>query len=155
MSEFLSVGLRNLMLRTGTAVCAVAADALARQGPLNGRKGWTRSSSKGFAPCDAARCIRAAPGACRPCWNRWSRAIKESSKTGGVVATRADRECERIKFIHQAIVPAAIGQERAMFTCHGMRALYDIVHNGVRFSSGDRKLGIVPVPVFCNTRARS
>jgi len=38
-----------------------------------------------------------------------------------------------------------------MFTCHGMRALYDIVHNGVRFSSGDRKLGIVPVPVFCNT----
>lgn len=79
------------------------------------------------------------------------RAIKESGKVGSVLATCVDREPQQLKLIQEGVLTAAVGQKRALFTYHGVKSLYDIVHSGIQFSGDDRKLGISPVPVFYNT----
>ena len=78
-------------------------------------------------------------------------ALKESGKVGTVLATCVDAEPQQLRFIKEGVITASIGQKRALFTYQGVRALFDVVHNSLRFSADDVKAGISPIPVYYNT----
>jgi ribose transport system substrate-binding protein len=78
-------------------------------------------------------------------------ALKESGKVGTVLATCVDAEPQQLRFIKEGVITASIGQKRALFTYQGVRSLFDVVHNSLRFSADDVKAGISPIPVYYNT----
>jgi ABC-type sugar transport system substrate-binding protein len=78
-------------------------------------------------------------------------ALKESGKVGTVLATCVDAEPQQLRFIKEGVLTASVGQKRALFTYQGVRALFDVVHNSLRFSANDAKAGISPIPVYYNT----
>jgi ABC-type sugar transport system substrate-binding protein len=78
-------------------------------------------------------------------------AIKESGKTGQICATCVDAEPQQLQFIKEGVLTASVGQKRALFTYQGVKALFDVVHNTLQFTSNDRKAGISPIPAYYNT----
>lgn len=78
-------------------------------------------------------------------------AIKEAGKAGKIVATTVDAEAQHLRLVQEGILTAAVGQKRELFTYMGVKALYDLNHSPVRFTSDDKKAGIAPVPVFYYT----
>ena len=62
-----------------------------------------------------------------------------------------DAEPQQLRFIKEGVLTASVGQKRALFTYQGVRALFDVVHNSLRFSANDAKAGISPIPVYYNT----
>lgn len=78
-------------------------------------------------------------------------AIKESGKVGNVFSTCVDSEPQQLRFIKEGVITASVGQKRALFTYQGVRALFDVVHNSLKFSANDAKAGISPIPVYYNT----
>ncbi len=78
-------------------------------------------------------------------------AIKESGKVGAVLSTCVDSEPQQLRFIKEGVLTASVGQKRALFTYQGVRALFDVVHNSLKFSANDAKAGISPIPVYYNT----
>jgi ABC-type sugar transport system substrate-binding protein len=78
-------------------------------------------------------------------------AIRESGKVGQVLATCVDSEPQQLHFIKEGVLTASVGQKRALFTYQGVRALFDVVHNSLHFTSNDAKAGISPIPVYYNT----
>jgi ABC-type sugar transport system substrate-binding protein len=78
-------------------------------------------------------------------------AIKESGKVGQVLGTGVDSEPQQLRFIAEGVLTASVGQKRALFTYQGLRALFDVVHNSLHFTSNDLKAGISPIPVYYNT----
>lgn len=78
-------------------------------------------------------------------------AIRESGKVGQVCATCVDAEPQQLQFIKQGILTASVGQKRALFTYQGVKALFDVVHNTLQFTSNDRQAGISMIPVYYNT----
>jgi ABC-type sugar transport system substrate-binding protein len=78
-------------------------------------------------------------------------AIKESGRVGKVMGTCVDSEPQQLRFIKEGVLTASVGQKRALFTYQGLRALFDVVHNSLHFTSNDLKAGISPIPVYYNT----
>lgn len=78
-------------------------------------------------------------------------AIREAGKVGAVLATCVDSEPQQLRFIKEGVLTASVGQKRALFTYQGVRALFDVVHNSLRFTANDLKAGISPIPVYYNT----
>ena len=78
-------------------------------------------------------------------------AIRESGKTGSIIATCVDSEPQQLQFIRAGVLTASVGQKRALFTYQGVKALFDYVHNTLHFTPDDKKAGISPIPVNYNT----
>jgi ABC-type sugar transport system substrate-binding protein len=81
-------------------------------------------------------------------------AIKESGRTGQVVGTCVDSEPQQLRLIQEGVLTASVGQKRALFTYQGVKALFDVVHNSLHFTSSaenDKRAGISPIPVYYNT----
>jgi ribose transport system substrate-binding protein len=78
-------------------------------------------------------------------------AIKEGGKAGKIVATTVDAEEQHLRLIQEGVLTAAVGQKRELFTYQGLKALFDLNHSPVKFTSDDKRAGIVPVPVNYNT----
>jgi ribose transport system substrate-binding protein len=81
----------------------------------------------------------------------FGQAIKEAGKAGKIVATCVDAEEQHLRLVKEGILTAAIGQKRELFTYQGVKALYEVVHTRLKFTSDDRKAGIVPIPINYNT----
>jgi ribose transport system substrate-binding protein len=78
-------------------------------------------------------------------------AIKEAGKTGKVIGTSVDAEVEHLRGVKGGQLAAAVGQRRELFTYYGVRALYDIRHNGLRNLKGAKAAKLIysitpPVP---------
>jgi len=78
-------------------------------------------------------------------------AIKEAGKGGQIVATTVDAEEQHLRLVREGVLTAAVGQKRELFTYMGVKALYDLNHSPIKFTSDDRKAGIIPIPVNYNT----
>ena len=78
-------------------------------------------------------------------------AIKEAGKAGKVVATSVEAEEQHLRLVKEGVLTAAIGQKRGLFTYMGVKALVEINHSPLRFTSDDKKAGIVPIPINYNT----
>jgi ABC-type sugar transport system substrate-binding protein len=78
-------------------------------------------------------------------------AVKEAGKMGKVIVTCVEAEQQHLQLLKEGALTACIGQKRALFTYQGVKVLYDIVHNNLRFTNNDAKAGIVPVPVAFHT----
>jgi ABC-type sugar transport system substrate-binding protein len=78
-------------------------------------------------------------------------AIKEAGKAGAIVATTVDAEPQHLRLVQEGVLTAAVGQKRELFTYQGVKALYELNHSPLRFTSDDKKAGIAPVPVFYYT----
>lgn len=78
-------------------------------------------------------------------------AIKEAGRKGTIVATCVEAEPQHLRFVKEGILSAAIGQKRELFTYQGVKALFEIVHSPLKFSSDDKAAGVSPVPVIYNT----
>lgn len=78
-------------------------------------------------------------------------ALKESEKAGKIAATCVDAEEQHLRLVQEGVLSAAVGQKRELFTYQGVKALYDIVHNTLQFTSDDVKAGVVPIPINYNT----
>lgn len=78
-------------------------------------------------------------------------AVKEAGKAGKLVVTCVEAEEQHLRLVKEGVITAAIGQKRELFTYMGLRALYNVRHSPLRFTSDDRKAGIVPIAVNYNT----
>ncbi len=78
-------------------------------------------------------------------------AVRETGKASQVVATCVDAEPQHLRLVKEGLLAAAVGQKRELFTYQGVKALYDVVHNHLKFTNDDAKAGIVPIPVNYNT----
>jgi ribose transport system substrate-binding protein len=78
-------------------------------------------------------------------------ALKESGKTGRIVATCVDGEAQHLSLIKSGVLTAAVCQKRELFTYMGLKALYEVVHSPIRFTNNDRRMGISPIPVKYDT----
>lgn len=78
-------------------------------------------------------------------------AIKEANKTGKIIATTVDAEAQHLRLVQEGVLTAAVGQKRELFTYMGVKALYDLNHSPIRFTSDDKKAGIASVPVYYYT----
>ena len=78
-------------------------------------------------------------------------AIKEADKAGQIVATCVDAEEQHLGLVKQGVLTAAVGQKRELFTYQGVKALYAVVHNTLKFTSDDQAAGVVPIPINYNT----
>jgi ABC-type sugar transport system substrate-binding protein len=78
-------------------------------------------------------------------------AIKELGRIGKIVGTTVQAEGPVLRFIAEGIMAAAIMQKRKLFTYQGVKALFDLRHSPVRFTSDDRRAGISPIPVNYST----
>jgi ABC-type sugar transport system substrate-binding protein len=81
----------------------------------------------------------------------FGQAIKEAGKAGKIVATCVDAEEQHLRLVKEGVITAAIGQKRELFTYYGVKALFDVVHTTLKFTSDDRQAGIVPIPINFNT----
>jgi ribose transport system substrate-binding protein len=78
-------------------------------------------------------------------------AIRESGKAGRVIGTCVDAEPQQLRFIREGILAASVGQKRELFTYQGVKALFEVVHNSLHFTSDDTKAGITPIPSYYDT----
>jgi ribose transport system substrate-binding protein len=78
-------------------------------------------------------------------------AIKEAEKTGKIVATCVDAEQQHLRLVKEGVLTAAVGQKRELFTYMGVKALFEIRHSKLRFTSDDKAAGVTPIPVNFNT----
>src|SRR5688572_7743670 len=78
-------------------------------------------------------------------------AIKEAGKTGRIVGTTVQAEGQVLRFIKEEVMAAAVMQKRKLFTYQGLKALFDVVHSPLRFTTDDRRAGIAPIPVNYST----
>lgn len=78
-------------------------------------------------------------------------AIREAGKAGKIIATCIDANPEQLALVKEGVMTAAIGQKRELFTYYGVKALFDLNHSPVTFTSNDKEAGVLPVPVNYNT----
>jgi ribose transport system substrate-binding protein len=78
-------------------------------------------------------------------------AIKEAGKSGRIVGTTVQAEGQVLRFIKEGVMAAAVMQKRKLFTYHGVKALFDVVHSPLRFTTDDRRAGVAPIPVNYST----
>jgi ABC-type sugar transport system substrate-binding protein len=78
-------------------------------------------------------------------------AIKEAGKAGKVIATCVDAEEQHLRLVKEGILTAAIGQKRELFTYMGVKALFEMNHSPIKFTSDDKKAGVIPIPINYNT----
>lgn len=78
-------------------------------------------------------------------------AIKEAGVAGNIAATCVDAEEQHLSLVREGVLSAAVGQKRELFTYQGVKALYDVVHNRLNFTSDDVAAGVVPIPINYNT----
>lgn len=78
-------------------------------------------------------------------------AIKEAGRAGKIVATCVDAEEQHLRLVKEGVLTAAIGQKRELFTYMGVKALFELRHSQLRFTSDDKAVGITPIPVNYNT----
>lgn len=78
-------------------------------------------------------------------------ALREAEKGGQIAATCVDAEAQHLNLVKEGILSAAVGQKRELFTYQGVKALHDVVHNTLRFTSDDARAGVVPIPINYNT----
>jgi ABC-type sugar transport system substrate-binding protein len=78
-------------------------------------------------------------------------AIKEAGKAGKVIATCVEAEEQHLRLVKEGILTAAIGQKRELFTYMGVKALFEINHSPLKFTSDDKKAGVVTIPISYNT----
>jgi ABC-type sugar transport system substrate-binding protein len=81
----------------------------------------------------------------------FGQAIKEAGKAGKIVATCVEAEQQHLRLVKEGVITAAIGQKRELFTYMGVKALFEANHSKLRFTSDDKKAGVVPIPVNFNT----
>ena len=81
----------------------------------------------------------------------FGQAIKEAGKAGKIVATCVEAEQQHLRLVKEGVITAAIGQKRELFTYMGVKALFEANHSKLRFTSDDKKAGVVPIPVNYNT----
>jgi ABC-type sugar transport system substrate-binding protein len=80
-------------------------------------------------------------------------AIKEAGKTGRIIATCVDDQEQHLHLCKEGVLTVLVGQKRELFTYLGVRALFEIKHSPLKFTSNDRAAGIWPIPVVYNTGA--
>jgi len=56
-----------------------------------------------------------------------------------------------LRLVKEGVITAAIGQKRELFTYMGVKALFEANHSKVRFTSDDKKAGVIPIPINFNT----
>lgn len=78
-------------------------------------------------------------------------AIKEAGKSGRIVGTTVQAEGQVLRFIKEGVMSAAVMQKRKLFTYQGVKALFDVVHSPLRFTTDDGRAGIAPIPVNYST----
>jgi ribose transport system substrate-binding protein len=78
-------------------------------------------------------------------------AIKEAGGIGKIVGTTVQAEGQMLRFIKEGVMAAAVMQKRKLFTYQGVKALFDVVHSPLRFTTDDRRAGIAPIPVNYST----
>jgi ribose transport system substrate-binding protein len=78
-------------------------------------------------------------------------AIKEAGKMGKIIGTTVEAEGQVLRFIKEGILAAAIKQKRKLFTYQGVKALHDVVHTRLKFTSNDQRAGITPIPINYST----
>lgn len=81
----------------------------------------------------------------------FGQAIKEAGKAGKIVATCVDAEEQHLRLVKEGVITAAVGQKRELFTYMGIKALFEINHSKLKFTSDDKKAGVVPIPINFNT----
>ena len=81
----------------------------------------------------------------------FGQAIKEAGKAGKIVATCVEAEEQHLRLVKEGVITAAIGQKRELFTYMGVKALFEANHSKVRFTSDDKKAGVIPIPINFNT----
>ena len=82
-----------------------------------------------------------------------SMAIKEAGKAGRILATCVDDQEQHLRLCKEGVLTCLVGQKRELFTYLGVRALFEINHSPLKFTSNDRAAGIWPIPVVYNTGA--
>jgi ABC-type sugar transport system substrate-binding protein len=80
-------------------------------------------------------------------------AIKEAGKAGQIIATCVDDQEQHLILCKEGVLTVLVGQKRELFTYLGVRALFEIRHSPLKFTSNDRAAGIWPIPVNYNTGA--
>jgi ABC-type sugar transport system substrate-binding protein len=80
-------------------------------------------------------------------------AIKEAGKQGQIIATCVDDQEQHLRLCREGVLTVLVGQKRELFTYLGVKALFEIRHSPLKFTSNDRAAGIWPVPVNYNTGA--
>ncbi len=78
-------------------------------------------------------------------------AIKEAGRVGKIVATCVDDQEQHLRLLKEGALSTCVGQKRELFTYMGVKALFEINHSPIKFTSNDRAAGIYPVPVVYNT----
>jgi ABC-type sugar transport system substrate-binding protein len=78
-------------------------------------------------------------------------AIKESRRSGKVVATCVEAERQHLELLKEGVLTACIGQKRELFTYLGTQALFDVNRARVSFTRDDAKAGVVPIAINYNT----
>jgi ribose transport system substrate-binding protein len=78
-------------------------------------------------------------------------AIKEAGRVGRIVGTTVQAEGQMLRFIKEGVMAAAVMQKRKLFTYQGVKALFEVVHSPLRFTTDDRRAGIAPIPVNYST----
>ncbi|HTD85948.1 MAG TPA: substrate-binding domain-containing protein [Candidatus Binatia bacterium] len=78
-------------------------------------------------------------------------AIKEAGKAGKIIATCVEAEEQHLRLIKENVLTAGIGQKRELFTYMGVKALFEMNHSPLKFTSDDRKAGVLPIPINYNT----
>jgi ribose transport system substrate-binding protein len=80
-------------------------------------------------------------------------AIIEAGKTGRILATCVDDQEQHLKLCKDGVLTVLVGQKRELFTYLGLKALFEVNHSPLKFTSNDRAAGIWPIPVNYNTGA--
>ena len=78
-------------------------------------------------------------------------AIKEAGKVGQIFGTTVQAEGQMLKFIKEGVMAASVMQKRKLFTYCGVKALYEINHSKLRFTTDDCAAGISPIPINYST----
>jgi ABC-type sugar transport system substrate-binding protein len=80
-------------------------------------------------------------------------AIKEARKAGQIIATCVDDQEQHLMLCKEGVLTVLVGQKRELFTYFGVKALFEIRHSPIKFTSNDRAAGIWPIAVNYNTGA--
>ena len=80
-------------------------------------------------------------------------AIKEARKAGQILATCVDDQEQHLRLCKEGVLTVLVGQKRELFTYTGVKALYEIRHSPIKFTSNDQAAGIWPIAVNYNTGA--
>jgi len=78
-------------------------------------------------------------------------AIKEAGKVGRIIATCVDDQQQHLRLCKEGVLTVLVGQKRELFTYLGVKALFEIRHSPLKFTSNDRAAGIWPIPVKYHT----